>query len=114
MKRILFNARQSEELRVAIVDGQFLFDLDIESPTRNQKKGNIYRGIVRRVEPSLEAAFVDYGGARHGFLPLKEVSAAYLQAQADDGGKGVSAASVRATKSPCRSKRKNAAPRGRR
>ena len=88
MKRILFNARQSEELRVAIVDGQFLFDLDIESPTRNQKKGNIYRGIVRRVEPSLEAAFVDYGGARHGFLPLKEVSAAYLQAQADDGGKG--------------------------
>jgi ribonuclease E len=88
MKRILFSARQSEELRVAIVDGQFLFDLDIESPTRNQKKGNIYRGIVRRVEPSLEAAFVDYGGARHGFLPLKEVSAAYLQAQADDGGKG--------------------------
>ncbi|GAB4351478.1 MAG: hypothetical protein Kow0073_06700 [Immundisolibacter sp.] len=88
MKRILFNARQSEELRVAIVDGQFLFDLDIESPARNQKKGNIYRGIVRRVEPSLEAAFVDYGGARHGFLPLKEVSAAYLQAQAEDGAKG--------------------------
>ncbi|WP_440941158.1 Rne/Rng family ribonuclease [Immundisolibacter sp.] len=88
MKRILFNARQSEELRVAIVDGQYLFDLDIESLTRNQKKGNIYRGIVRRVEPSLEAAFVDYGGVRHGFLPLKEVSAAYLQAQADDGGKG--------------------------
>ncbi|MGE0810196.1 MAG: Rne/Rng family ribonuclease [Immundisolibacter sp.] len=78
MKRILFNARQSEELRVAIVDGQYLFDLDIESPNRNQKKGNIYRGIVRRVEPSLEAAFVDYGGARHGFLPLKEVAAASL------------------------------------
>ena len=79
MKRILFNARQSEELRVAIVDGQYLFDLDIESPNRNQKKGNIYRGIVRRVEPSLEAAFVDYGGIRHGFLPLKEVAATYLQ-----------------------------------
>ena len=74
MKRILFNARQSEELRVAIVDGQYLFDLDIESPNRNQKKGNIYRGIVRRVEPSLEAAFVDYGGARPGFPPLKEVA----------------------------------------
>lgn len=79
MKRILFNARQSEELRVAIVDGQHLFDLDIESPNRNQKKGNIYRAIVRRVEPSLEAAFVDYGGTRHGFLPLKEVAANYLQ-----------------------------------
>ncbi|MDD3649947.1 Rne/Rng family ribonuclease [Immundisolibacter sp.] len=79
MKRILFNARQSEELRVAIVDGQYLFDLDIESPNRNQKKGNIYRGVVRRVEPSLEAAFVDYGGARHGFLPLKEVAPIYLQ-----------------------------------
>lgn len=79
MKRILFNARQSEELRVAIVDGQYLFDLDIESPNRNQKKGNIYRAIVRRVEPSLEAAFVDYGGTRHGFLPLKEVAATYLQ-----------------------------------
>ncbi len=79
MKRILFNARQSEELRVAIVDGQYLFDLDIESPNRNQKKGNIYRAVVRRIEPSLEAAFVDYGGTRHGFLPLKEVAAHYLQ-----------------------------------
>ena len=87
MKRILFNARQSEELRVAIVDGQHLFDLDIESPNRNQKKGNIYRGIVRRVEPSLEAAFVDYGGARHGFLPLKEVAPAYLQGPNGEPGR---------------------------
>ncbi len=86
MKRILFNARQSEELRVAIVDGQHLFDLDIESPNRNQKKGNIYRGIVRRVEPSLEAAFVDYGGIRHGFLPLKEVAATYLQGPNGESG----------------------------
>jgi ribonuclease E len=87
MKRILFNARQSEELRVAIVDGQYLFDLDIESPNRNQKKGNIYRGIVRRVEPSLEAAFVDYGGARHGFLPLKEVAPNYLQGPNGEAGR---------------------------
>ena len=86
MKRILFNARQSEELRVAIVDGQHLFDLDIESPNRNQKKGNIYRGIVRRVEPSLEAAFVDYGGVRHGFLPLKEVAATYLHGSNGESG----------------------------
>ncbi|WP_448509805.1 Rne/Rng family ribonuclease [Immundisolibacter sp.] len=86
MKRILFNARQSEELRVAIVDGQHLFDLDIESPNRNQKKGNIYRGIVRRVEPSLEAAFIDYGGIRHGFLPLKEVAATYLQGSNGESG----------------------------
>ena len=86
MKRILFNARQSEELRVAIVDGQHLFDLDIESPNRNQKKGNIYHGIVRRVEPSLEAAFVDYGGVRHGFLPLKEVAATYLQGPNGESG----------------------------
>ncbi|MGK2942033.1 MAG: Rne/Rng family ribonuclease [Immundisolibacter sp.] len=87
MKRILFNARQSEELRVAIVDGQRLFDLDIEFPNRNQKKGNIYRGIVRRVEPSLEAAFVDYGGTRHGFLPLKEVASSYLIAEGSEGNK---------------------------
>ena len=89
MKRILFNARQSEELRVAIVDGQYLFDLDIESPNRNQKKGNIYRGIVRRVEPSLEAAFVDYGGARHGFLPLKEVAAASLHSANGESGRAL-------------------------
>lgn len=74
MKRMLINATQPEELRVAIVDGQTLYDLDIEVPSREQKKGNIYKGRVSRVEPSLEAAFVDFGQDRHGFLPLKEVA----------------------------------------
>jgi len=76
---MLFNARHSEELRVAIVDGQKLIDLDIETPGNEQKKGNIYKGIITRVEPSLEAAFVDYGEERHGFLPLKEISRAYFK-----------------------------------
>ena len=71
MKRMLINATQEEELRVALVDGQKLYDLDIENRTRVQKKANIYRGKVTRVEPSLEAAFVDFGADRHGFLPLK-------------------------------------------
>lgn len=79
MKRMLFNATHPEELRVAIVDGQKLLDLDIESAVRAQKKGNIYKGIVTRVEPSLEAAFVDYGAERQGFLPLKEISRTYFQ-----------------------------------
>ena len=74
MKRMLFNATHAEELRVAIVDGQKLIDLDIESALHSQRKGNIYRGRVTRVEPSLEAAFVDYGTERQGFLPLKEIS----------------------------------------
>ncbi len=74
MKRMLFNATQAEELRVAIVDGQKLIDLDIESATKEQRKGNIYKGIITRVEPSLEACFVDYGAERHGFLPFKEIS----------------------------------------
>ena len=74
MKRMLFNATHSEELRVAIVDGQRLVDLDIESAIRAEKKGNIYKGRVTRVEPSLEAAFVDYGASRQGFLPFKEIS----------------------------------------
>jgi ribonuclease E len=76
MKRMLFNATQAEELRVAIVDGQKLVDLDIESAAKEQRKSNIYKGIVTRVEPSLEAAFMDYGMDRHGFLPFKEVSRA--------------------------------------
>ncbi|MES2406598.1 MAG: Rne/Rng family ribonuclease [Pseudomonadota bacterium] len=76
MKRMLFNATQAEELRVAIVDGQKLVDLDIESAAKEQRKSNIYKGIVTRVEPSLEAAFIDYGMDRHGFLPFKEVSRA--------------------------------------
>ncbi|HUX30663.1 MAG TPA: Rne/Rng family ribonuclease [Thiobacillus sp.] len=74
MKRMLFNATQAEELRVAIVDGQKLVDLDIESASKEQRKGNIYKGVVTRVEPSLEAVFVDYGCERHGFLPFKEIS----------------------------------------
>jgi len=79
VKRMLFNATHPEELRVAIVDGQKLLDLDIESSVHHQKKGNIYKGTVTRVEPSLEAAFVDYGSERQGFLPLKEISRAYFQ-----------------------------------
>ena len=71
MKRMLIKATQEEELRVALVDGQKLYDLDIENRTRIQKKANIYKGKVTRVEPSLEAAFVDFGADRHGFLPLK-------------------------------------------
>ncbi len=78
MKRMLINATQKEELRVALVDGQRLFDLDIESPGHEQKKSNIYKGKITRVEPSLEAAFVDYGAERHGFLPLKEISREYF------------------------------------
>ena len=79
MKRMLFNATHPEELRVAIVDGQKLLDLDIESAVRTQRKGNIYKGVVTRIEPSLEAAFVDYGAERQGFLPLKEISRAFFR-----------------------------------
>src|SRR6476620_9182484 len=89
MKRMLFNATQAEELRVAIVDGQKLIDLDIESAAKEQRKSNIYKGVITRVEPSLEACFVDYGTERHGFLPFKEISRQYLKggrraADADD------------------------------
>lgn len=83
MKRMLINATQAEELRVAIVDGQSLYDIDIEQPSREQKKSNIYKGRITRLEPSLEAAFVEYGAERHGFLPLKEVSRDYFQSGAD-------------------------------
>ncbi|MBH3974507.1 ribonuclease E [Pseudomonas aeruginosa] len=79
MKRMLINATQPEELRVALVDGQRLFDLDIESGAREQKKASIYKGRITRVEPSLEAAFVDFGAERHGFLPLKEISREYFK-----------------------------------
>ena len=78
MKRMLFNATHPEELRVAIVDGQKLLDLDIESAIRARRKGNIYKGVVTRVEPSLEAAFVDYGAERQGFLPMKEISRSHF------------------------------------
>src|SRR3546814_13971155 len=78
MKRMLINATQKEELRVAIVDGQNLYDIDIEQPSREQKKSNIYKGRITRLEPSLDAAFVEYGGEKHGFLPLKAVSPDYF------------------------------------
>ncbi|MEW5836590.1 MAG: Rne/Rng family ribonuclease, partial [Pseudomonadota bacterium] len=78
MKRMLINATQREELRVAIVDGQTLYDLDIEIPSREQKKANIYKGRITRVEASLEACFVDYGAERHGFLPIKEIAREYM------------------------------------
>lgn len=86
MKRMLFNATQAEELRVALVDGQRLHDLDIETTLRESKKSNIYKGKITRIEPSLEAAFVDYGSERHGFLPLKEVSRSYFDKDADTRG----------------------------
>ena len=84
---MLVNAVQEEELRVALVDGQKLYDLSIEIPSREQKKSNIYKGRITRVEPSLEAAFVEYGAQRHGFLPLKEVSKEYFRSQAAAGGR---------------------------
>ena len=86
MKRMLINATQAEELRVAIVDGQKLYNLDIETPGREQKKANIYKGRVTRVEPSLEAAFVEYGADRHGFLPLKEIARTYFTEEATKAG----------------------------
>jgi len=95
MKRMLFNATQAEELRVAIVDGQKLIDLDIESAAKEQRKSNIYKAVVTRVEPSLEACFVDYGTDRHGFLPFKEIARPYLKGgrrggddDEGDGGRG--------------------------
>ncbi|NND61444.1 MAG: ribonuclease E [Gammaproteobacteria bacterium] len=87
MKRMLVNATQPEELRVAMVDGQRLYNLDIESPSRSQKKGNIYKGRVTRVEPSLEAAFVDFGVERHGFLPLKEIARSYFSHTPEPGNR---------------------------
>ncbi len=83
MKRMLFNATQAEELRVAIVDGQKLIDLDIESANKEQRKSNIYKAVITRIEPSLEAAFVDYGAERHGFLPFKEISRSYFKPGVD-------------------------------
>ena len=87
MKRMLINATQQEELRMAMVDGQRLYDLNIEAPASERKKANIYLGKITRIEPSLEAAFVDYGSERHGFLPLKEISSEYFAKSAKNGGK---------------------------
>jgi ribonuclease E len=85
MKRMLINATQQEELRVALVDGQKLYDLSIEIPSKEQKKANIYKGRISRIEPSLEACFIDYGAERHGFLPLKEISKDYFRKNPDGG-----------------------------
>ena len=87
MKRMLFNATHAEELRVAIVDGQKLIDIDIESAGRETRKSNIYKGVITRVEPSLEACFVNYGEERHGFLPFKEISKAFFKPGADEIGR---------------------------
>lgn len=84
MKRMLINATQPEELRVALVDGQKLYDFDIEVPSKEQKKSNIYKGIITRVEPSLEAAFVNYGSEKHGFLPFKEIAPEFRNNDGDD------------------------------
>src|SRR6187549_176136 len=89
MKRMLVNATQEEELRVALVDGQKIYDLDIEVPSREQKKANVYKGRITRVEPSLEACFVDFGAERHGFLPLKEISKDYFTQGADPNRAGI-------------------------
>ena len=90
MKRMLINATQPEELRVALVDGQRLYDIDIENRSHTQTKANIYKGKITRVEPSLEAAFVEYGSSRHGFLPLKEISRQYFKKDSgrDQQGQG--------------------------
>ncbi len=87
MKRMLINATQAEETRIALVDGQTLYDLDLETPHHQKKKANIYKGRITRVEPSLEAAFVDYGSERHGFLPFKEVAEEYFPKNKSDSGR---------------------------
>jgi ribonuclease E len=89
MKRMLVNATQEEELRVALVDGQRIYDLDIEVPSREQKKANVYKGRITRVEPSLEACFVDFGAERHGFLPLKEITKEYFKGGQAPGGRNI-------------------------
>lgn len=111
MKRMLINATQAEELRVAIVDGQTLYDIDIEQPSKEQKKSNIYKGRITRLEPSLEAAFVDYGAERHGFLPLKEISATISRLVSTTTSRPSASCCARARKSWCRSTRKSVATR---
>ncbi|MEL6368286.1 MAG: S1 RNA-binding domain-containing protein, partial [Pseudomonadota bacterium] len=87
MKRMLINATQEEELRMALVDGQRLYDLNVELPSQARKKANIYKGKITRIEPSLEAAFVDYGAERHGFLPFKDISPEYYIKEPSDKGR---------------------------
>ena len=113
MKRMLFNATQAEELRVAIVDGQNLLDLDIETLGKEQRKGNIYKGIITRIEPSLEACFVDYGTDRHGFLPFKEYRVR-ISAITKAAGRVFRTCSKRAWKLSSKSKKTSAATKVRR
>jgi ribonuclease E len=109
---MLVNATQREELRVAVVDGQKLYDLDIEIPSREQRKANIYKGRITRLEPSLEAAFVEFGAERHGFLPLKEISPEYYVGGTRTAGGSTSATcSGKARRSSSRSRRTSAATR---
>ena len=90
MKRMLINATQAEETRIALVDGQTLYDLDVETPHHQKKKANVYKGKITRIEPSLEAAFVDYGSERHGFLPFKEIAEEYFpKKEAGSGRPGI-------------------------
>ena len=114
MKRMLVNATQQEELRVALVDGQKLFDLSVELPSREQKKSNVYKGRISRIEPSLEACFIDYGAERHGFLPLKEISREYFLKQPAGGRINMREVLQEVRTSSSRSKRKSAATRVRR
>jgi len=110
---MLVNATQQEELRVALVDGQKLFDLSVELPSREQKKSNVYKGRISRIEPSLEACFIDYGAERHGFLPLKEISREYFLKQ-PAGGRINMREVLQEGQDSSRSKRKSAATRVRR
>jgi ribonuclease E len=114
MKRMLINATQPEERRLAIVDGQKLLDFETEIEGREQRKGNIYKALITRVEPSLEACFVDYGEERHGFLPFKEISASTSAKAATSRTRASRMSSRKATTCWCRSKRKNVATRARR
>ena len=111
MKRMLINATQAEERRLAIVDGQKLLDYEIEIEGREQRKGNIYKAVVTRVEPSLEACFVDYGEDRHGFLPFKEISKQYFAEGVWPARPASRTRSAKARNSPSRSKKKSAATR---
>ena len=109
---MLINATQLEEVRVALVDGQKLYDLDIESPQHANKKANIYKGTITRIEPSLEAAFVDYGVERHGFLPLKEIAKEYYPAGTNFSDHAQVRSALKVRKLLFRSKKKSAVLRG--
>lgn len=113
MKRMLFNATQAEELRVAIVDGQNLLDLDIETLGKEQRKGNIYKGIITRIEPSLEACFVDYGTDRHAFCRLKKYRVR-ISSATKAGARAFRTCSKKAWKSSSKSKKTSAATKARR